>query len=64
MPYGYVSPLAPPALFPNRAQDGQSQGLDELRVITGKGLHSTQHVAKIKPAIEQLMVKYVFALPR
>ncbi|KAL7005262.1 hypothetical protein EMMF5_005235 [Cystobasidiomycetes sp. EMM_F5] len=38
-------------------QTAQSQGLSQLRVITGKGIHSQNHVAKIKPAIEQLMVK-------
>lgn len=40
-------------------QAAQAQGLPQLRVITGKGIHSNNHVAKIKPAIEQLMVKYV-----
>jgi len=29
--------------------------MPELRVITGKGIHSAQHVAKIKPAVEKLM---------
>ncbi|KAK9900311.1 DUF1771-domain-containing protein [Cystobasidium minutum MCA 4210] len=42
-------------------QDAQSQGLDELRIITGKGIHSNQGIAKIKPAIEKLMVKYNLA---
>jgi hypothetical protein len=41
-----------------RAQSAQGQGLQELRIITGKGIHSNQHIAKIKPAIENLMVKY------
>merc|ERR1712093_251197 len=39
-------------------QNAQRQGLHELRIITGKGIHSQQGVAKIKPAIESLMVKY------
>lgn len=42
-------------------QRAQAQGLDQLRVITGKGIHSSQHTAKIKPAIEKLMVKYNLA---
>ncbi|KZT57747.1 DUF1771-domain-containing protein [Calocera cornea HHB12733] len=42
-------------------QTTQAQGAPELRVIVGKGLHSKGHVAKIKPAIEQLMQKYRFA---
>lgn len=29
----------------------------ELRVIVGKGIHSPGHVAKIKPAVEELMRK-------
>ncbi|GAA6062328.1 hypothetical protein JCM10212_006578 [Sporobolomyces blumeae] len=33
----------------------RSQGLEELRVIVGKGNHSPAHVAKIKPAITSLM---------
>lgn len=39
--------------------DGQRSGLDELRVITGKGIHSKNHQAKIKPAVEGLMRKCV-----
>lgn len=31
---------------------------DELRIIVGKGIHSQGHVAKIKPAVERMMVKY------
>ncbi|EJU04270.1 DUF1771-domain-containing protein [Dacryopinax primogenitus] len=42
-------------------QAAQSRGGSNLRVIVGKGLHSKNHVAKIKPAIEQLMAKYSFA---
>ena len=30
------------------------QGKDYLVIIVGKGIHSKDHVAKIKPAIEQL----------
>lgn len=42
--------------FTERAiQQARSQGLNQLRVIVGKGNHSPQHVAKIKPAIETLM---------
>jgi len=32
-----------------------------LHIITGKGIHSNQGIAKIKPAIEKLMVKYNLA---
>ena len=39
--------------------DGQRQGMDEMRVIVGKGIHSQGHVAKIKPAVQDLMRKYV-----
>ncbi|GAA6005174.1 uncharacterized protein JCM10292_005595 [Rhodotorula paludigena] len=35
--------------------DSRSKGMSELRVIVGKGNHSPSHVAKIKPAITQLM---------
>jgi len=42
-------------------QAAQQNGQPSLRVIVGKGLHSKGHVAKIKPAIEQLMTKYNFA---
>ncbi|WOO86147.1 Smr domain-containing protein [Vanrija pseudolonga] len=41
--------------------DGQRSGAQELRVITGKGIHSQNHQAKIKPAVEQLMQKYNLA---
>jgi DNA-nicking Smr family endonuclease len=37
--------------------NGQRQGVDELRVIVGKGIHSQGHVAKIKPAVQGLMQK-------
>ncbi|KAK4685551.1 hypothetical protein P7C73_g4596, partial [Tremellales sp. Uapishka_1] len=39
-------------------QNAQGQGLTTLRVIVGKGIHSQGHVAKIKPAVEDLMVRY------
>jgi DNA-nicking Smr family endonuclease len=35
------------------------RGSAEVRLIVGKGLHSAGHVAKIKPAIEELMQKSV-----
>jgi len=35
-----------------------SRGESEIRIIVGKGLHSQGSVAKIKPAIEELMVKH------
>lgn len=38
--------------------NGQRSGLQELRVITGKGIHSANHQAKIKPAVADLMRKY------
>ena len=37
----------------------QASGQPELRVIVGKGIHSPGHVAKIKPAVEELMQKWV-----
>jgi hypothetical protein len=39
-------------------QNTKQQGLTELRVIVGKGLHSAGGNAKIKPAIEDLMRKH------
>ncbi len=36
-------------------RDAQAKGMPELRVIVGKGVHSPQHRAKIKPAIEKMM---------
>jgi hypothetical protein len=42
--------------FTERAiASSRQSGLPELRVIVGKGNHSPAHVAKIKPAIEDLM---------
>ncbi|GAA5843134.1 hypothetical protein JCM9279_001871 [Rhodotorula babjevae] len=35
--------------------DGRNKGMPELRIIVGKGNHSPSHVAKIKPAITDLM---------
>ncbi|KAG8808859.1 hypothetical protein FRC17_003740 [Serendipita sp. 399] len=39
----------------------QQRGDPTVRLIVGKGLHSQGHVAKLKPAIEELMVKYQLA---
>ncbi|CAE6479872.1 unnamed protein product [Rhizoctonia solani] len=39
-------------------QAAQGRGDEQIRIIVGKGLHSQGHVAKLKPAIEELMVKY------
>jgi len=39
-------------------QDTKQQGLTELRVIVGKGLHSAGGSSKLKPAIEDLMRKH------
>lgn len=36
----------------------QNRGDSQIRIIVGKGLHSQGHAAKLKPAIEELMVKY------
>jgi hypothetical protein len=43
--------------------DAKQAGFSELRVIVGKGIHSKQHVAKIKPAIEELMHKHDVSNP-
>lgn len=40
-------------------QAAQSRGDSHIRIIVGKGLHSQGHAAKLKPAIEELMVKWV-----
>ncbi|EIW67118.1 hypothetical protein TREMEDRAFT_34383, partial [Tremella mesenterica DSM 1558] len=37
---------------------GQKMKQKELKVIVGKGIHSQGHVAKVKPAVEGLMMKY------
>nr|GAT57624.1 predicted protein [Mycena chlorophos] len=39
-------------------EDAKRNGDRELRLIVGKGLHSQGHVAKLKPAIEELMQKW------
>ncbi|KAE8225754.1 hypothetical protein CF319_g1539 [Tilletia indica] len=39
----------------NYVRDARRQGRSQIRVVTGKGLHSRDHVAKIKPAIAKLM---------
>jgi len=39
----------------------QRRGDDHIRLIVGKGLHSAGSVAKIKPAIEELMAKHQLA---
>lgn len=36
----------------------QARGDHSVRIIVGKGIHSKDHVAHIKPAIEDLMSKY------
>ncbi|KAI0743849.1 hypothetical protein C8Q80DRAFT_1106419, partial [Daedaleopsis nitida] len=38
-------------------EEARGRGDTEVRLIVGKGLHSTNHVAKLKPAIEDLMNK-------
>ncbi|TBU29614.1 hypothetical protein BD311DRAFT_777500 [Dichomitus squalens] len=38
--------------------EARSRGDRQLRLIVGKGLHSTNHVAKLKPAIEELIQKH------
>lgn len=42
-------------------RSAQGKGMPELRVIVGKGIHSKDHVAHIKPAIEKLMKDYGIA---
>ena len=37
--------------------EAQRNGQEEIRFIVGKGNHSQDHKAKIKPAIEELMRK-------
>lgn len=39
-------------------QDAKEKGVSELRLIVGKGLHSSEGSAKIRPAIEELMQKH------
>jgi len=42
-------------------QAAKQRGDSQLRLIVGKGLHSRDHVAKLKPAIEELMQKHQLA---
>ncbi|UZJ52453.1 hypothetical protein CBS101457_001773 [Exobasidium rhododendri] len=42
-------------------QEHQRKGTPEIRVIVGKGIHSQNHVAHIKPAIEKMMQDYNIA---
>ncbi|KIJ67832.1 hypothetical protein HYDPIDRAFT_83040, partial [Hydnomerulius pinastri MD-312] len=39
-------------------QDARQRGDPEIHFIVGKGLHSEGHVAKIKPALEDLMKRH------
>ncbi|KAH7888649.1 DUF1771-domain-containing protein [Phlebopus sp. FC_14] len=39
-------------------QEARGRGDSEIRLIVGKGLHSDGHIAKIKPALEDLMKKH------
>lgn len=39
--------------------EAQQRGDSQIRIIVGKGLHSEGSVAKLKPAVEELMTKYV-----
>ncbi|KXN90641.1 hypothetical protein AN958_03881 [Leucoagaricus sp. SymC.cos] len=39
-------------------QQAQARGDNEIHLIVGKGLHSKNGAAKLKPAIEELMQKY------
>lgn len=39
----------------------KANNMDHLHVIVGKGIHSVDHIQKLKPAIEQLMAKHHFA---
>ncbi|KAJ7925211.1 hypothetical protein B0H13DRAFT_1975496 [Mycena leptocephala] len=39
-------------------EEAKQRGDSQLHLIVGKGLHSQGHVAKIKPAIEELMQKH------
>jgi DNA-nicking Smr family endonuclease len=42
-------------------REHQQRGTQELRIIVGKGIHSQNHVAHIKPAVEKLMHDYNIA---
>ncbi|KAH9978800.1 hypothetical protein BGW80DRAFT_1165152, partial [Lactifluus volemus] len=41
--------------------EARARGDKELRLIVGKGIHSPNHAAKLKPAIEELMQKHNLA---
>ncbi|KAJ2991016.1 hypothetical protein HDV02_004016 [Globomyces sp. JEL0801] len=45
------------AITDKRIGECKSNGVNELVIIVGKGLHSQNGVAKIKPAIQELIVK-------
>lgn len=38
--------------------EAQARGDKEVRLIVGKGIHSANHAAKLKPAIEELILKH------
>lgn len=38
--------------------EARARGDKEVRLIVGKGIHSPNHAAKLKPAIEELMLKH------
>jgi len=38
--------------------EARARGDKEIRLIVGKGIHSPNHAAKLKPAIEELMQKH------
>ncbi|KAH9176606.1 hypothetical protein EDB89DRAFT_1938924 [Lactarius sanguifluus] len=41
--------------------EAQARGDKEVRLIVGKGIHSANHAAKLKPAIEELILKHHLA---
>ncbi|KAF8263520.1 hypothetical protein EI94DRAFT_1596891 [Lactarius quietus] len=41
--------------------EARARGDKEVRLIVGKGIHSPNHAAKLKPAIEELMLKHSLA---
>jgi len=41
--------------------EARARGDKEIRLIVGKGIHSQNHAAKLKPAIEELMQKHDLA---
>ncbi|EGN99955.1 hypothetical protein SERLA73DRAFT_106863 [Serpula lacrymans var. lacrymans S7.3] len=46
-------------VYTDRAiQVARQRGDSQIHLIVGKGLHSPQHIAKIKPAMEELMQKH------